>query len=60
MAIKSERKENSLLISAVKCRPIMSNVICSLDVMTTNVMKEKFQYLDLAFISDHLQKDNKN
>ncbi len=62
MAIKSERKEkkNSLLISAVKCRPIMSNVIRLLDVMTTNVMKEKIQYLDLAFISDHLQKDNKN
>ncbi len=28
--------------------------------MTTNVMKEKFQYLAFAFISDHLQKDNNN
>ncbi len=26
------------------------------DVMTTNVMKEKFKYLACTFISDHLQK----
>ncbi len=38
----------------------MSNIIGSLDVMTTNVMKENFQYLIFAFISDHLQKDNNN
>ncbi len=27
--------------------------------MTTNVMKEKFQYLACAFILDHLQNDVK-
>ncbi len=30
-----------------------------MDVMTTNVTKEKFEYLAFAFISDHLQKDIK-
>ncbi len=37
----------------------MSNVIHSLDVMTTNVTKEKLEYLAFTFISDHLQKDLK-
>ncbi len=29
-----------------------------MDVMTTNVMKEKFRFIACAFVSDHLQKDN--
>ncbi len=31
-------------------------VMRSMHVMTTNVPKEKFEYLAFAFISDHLQK----
>ncbi len=42
----------------MKCHPITSNIIVrSLNVMTTNITKEKFEYLAFAFILDHLQKD---
>ncbi len=47
----NNNNKNSLLILMLKCHRIISNAIRSLlDVMTTNVMKEKFE---------HLQKDNK-
>ncbi len=50
---------NKITYNNKKCHPIMSNVIHSLDVMTTNVTKEKLEYLAFTFISDHLQKDLK-
>ncbi len=40
-----------------ECHLITSNVICSMDIMTTNVMK--FEHLSFHFISDRLQKDIK-
>ncbi len=53
---KKKKKKKKKLILVLKRHPITSNVISSLDVMTTNVTKEKFQYLAFAFISDHFQK----
>ncbi len=53
----NNRKINKLLILL---SGEVSNVIRSLDVMTTSVTQENFKYLAFAFISDHLQKDIKN